>query len=173
MNEISLRAAIDLSNQNTSWSCATCTQPEVYSPNLTYINRTTFQQVSATTVKSFNAYQTDLAWLISGCAIIAVACIALMPMYWGWWRLDRSFTLDPLETAKAFDAPILWDASTDAPPAAWSQALRQRQVCYGKDQYNVVRMMAAGTTVLEGHALKVLPAQTIQEDRELSVSLMS
>lgn len=173
MNEITLRAAIDLSNLSTSWSCASCTQPEVYSPNLAHVNRTTSQQVSASILKSFNAYQTDLAWLISGCAIIAIACIAVVPMYWGWWHLRRSFTLDPLETAKAFDAPILWDASTDAPPVAWSESLRQRQVYYGRDQYNVIRMMTDATTAFESHALKVFPTQIVQESRESAVSLIS
>lgn len=173
MNEITLRAAIDLSNQSSSWSCATCTQPEVQSPNLAHVNRTTSQQVSAPIIKSFNAYQTDLAWLISGCAIIAVACIAVVPMYWGWWNLDRSFTLDPLETAKAFDAPILWDAPTNASPAAWSSSLQQRQVYYGRDRYNVVRMMTDATTVSAAHALKVLPTQLMQPNRQSSVSSIS
>lgn len=89
VNEISLRAAISLTNYSTAYSNATSAQPEVYSPNLTYVNRTLSQQASATIVNSFNAYETDLAWLISGFAIIAVGCVAVAPMFWGFWNLER------------------------------------------------------------------------------------
>lgn len=132
-NQISLRAAITLTNQTTLFSCATCTQPEINSPNLTTVNRTTSQQSSAIIVNSFNAYQTDIAWLISGCAIIALACVAVAPMYWGWWNLERKFTLNPLETAKAFDAPLLRRAADDVLPVDWPEFVQATFVKYSSD----------------------------------------
>lgn len=169
-NEISLRAAIQLTSQNTTWACATCTQPEVYSPNLTAVNRTISQQVSATTVDSYNAYQTDLAWLLSGCAVIVFVCIAIAPMYWGSWNLERQFSLNPLETAKAFDAPLLRDANANSSPLAWSRTMKQTRLRYGPgiDVDNASDGTAADADA--GQPLKVFTTEFFEEDQNYTVS---
>lgn len=137
-NELALRAAIGLTRQSAidaeevSGACATCKQPEIFSPNMTTVNRTTSQLVRATVTTSNYVYQTDFAWLMSGCAIILVACILVAPMYWGWWELGRCYTMNPLETAKAFDAPVLRGISPYTPATEWTRSQLQMRIRYGK-----------------------------------------
>lgn len=169
-NEITLRAAIALSNQNSSWSCATCAQPEVYSPNLTSVNRTTTQDTIATVTSSFNAYQTDLSWLVSGCAIIALVCIIVAPMYWGWWSLERRLTLNPFETAKAFDAPLLRSATNNVNPVDWSRSVKETRVLYGTEPQDLSNTIGGATVTMSGQPLKVYPMQVTQGDRNLTAS---
>jgi hypothetical protein len=36
-----------------------------------------------------------------------LALLAVISLLWGWWELGRSVSLSPLETAKAFGAPMM------------------------------------------------------------------
>jgi len=47
-----------------------------------------------------------------GASVAVTVCVVLMiiPLFYGFWRLDRRATLSPFETAAAFNAPGLVDA---------------------------------------------------------------
>ncbi|RMZ77554.1 hypothetical protein DV737_g4304, partial [Chaetothyriales sp. CBS 132003] len=44
-------------------------------------------------------------------AIMVIALLVLLLPLWGWWQLGRSVSLSPLETGKAFGAPLMHEAT--------------------------------------------------------------
>ena len=52
-------------------------------------------------------FHSDYRFLGAALAVMFVAFMALTALLWGWWDLERSVSLSPLETAKAFDAPLM------------------------------------------------------------------
>ncbi|KAF2816631.1 uncharacterized protein BDZ99DRAFT_494425 [Mytilinidion resinicola] len=51
-------------------------------------------------------YHSDFRYLAGAIVIIFIGLLAVVFLLWGWWELGRSVSLSPLETAKAFGAPI-------------------------------------------------------------------
>lgn len=122
-HELAFRTAISLNNSKSiqfSAESPTSAQPEIIS-----------QEVNATIVTPGPTYRTDFGWLISGFLMILMACLAVAPLYWEWWKLERSFTLNPVEVSKAFDAPLLRLGSTDIPLGAWPRDVKSMRIQYG------------------------------------------
>jgi len=40
---------------------------------------------------------------------MSLAFLALLPLLWGWWHIERTSGFSPLEIALAFRAPLLQD----------------------------------------------------------------
>jgi len=59
-------------------------------------------------------FQADVRYLGAGLVLTACGIGLLALLMWGWWQLERSVTLSPLETASAMGAPILQEAERDA-----------------------------------------------------------
>lgn len=51
------------------------------------------------------------------CAVTFLIIIFILPFFYGFWTLARKTTLSPLETARAFSAPVLRDAPAHADSA--------------------------------------------------------
>jgi hypothetical protein len=68
-----------------------------------YDRHVTMDRTTPTTI-----YRADYRYL-AGALIVMFAGLALVvTLLWGWWSLDRwNITLSPLETRKAFGAPLL------------------------------------------------------------------
>jgi hypothetical protein len=58
-------------------------------------------------------YHSDFRYLAGAIVIMFLGLLAVVFLLWGWWELGRSVTLSPLETAKAFGAPILLGAGPE------------------------------------------------------------
>jgi len=52
-------------------------------------------------------YQSDYSWFAIAIAVTAIATFGCVIPLWGWWDLGRKATLNPIETAKAFNIPRL------------------------------------------------------------------
>ena len=124
-NELAFRTALVTSNQlpgdptltamfSTSSLSLTAAQPEILSPNLTTTNRTLHQKSPMTTVTQETVYKTERGWLAGGFVVMCLSCLAIIPSYWGWWRLGREVIMSPLEIARAFDAPMMQQADPNA-----------------------------------------------------------
>lgn len=59
-------------------------------------------------------YKTNWRYGISATAINLLGIIAVIPVFWGFWTLGRDTTMSPIEIAKAFQAPILDDVTSNA-----------------------------------------------------------
>ncbi|KAH0556782.1 hypothetical protein GP486_005428 [Trichoglossum hirsutum] len=51
-------------------------------------------------------FQSDYRYLGAALGVVALALFATITLLWGWWELDRSVTLSPLETARALQASM-------------------------------------------------------------------
>lgn len=49
----------------------------------------------------------------------------------GWWHIGRPTTLSPLETAKAFGAPLLAECNSNATIKEIVQSVKEKHVKYG------------------------------------------
>ncbi|KAK4498419.1 hypothetical protein PRZ48_011077 [Zasmidium cellare] len=76
-------------------------------PNVTLMDQTLSQPATARTSTSRLVYRTNYGWLSGGFAVVALACLAILPTFYGWWTVEAKLTMNPLEIAKAFDAPPL------------------------------------------------------------------
>jgi hypothetical protein len=65
---------------------------------------------------------------------MTVCILAVVPGFYGWWHLGRSISLDSIETAKAFDAPILGGAAalSNADIDVLVKVVRKRRIVYGE-----------------------------------------
>ncbi|KAH0365385.1 hypothetical protein KCU65_g6098, partial [Aureobasidium melanogenum] len=57
-------------------------------------------------------YDSRYKYLIAATIISLLACCSVLPTFDGYWRLDRPYSLSPIEIAKAFDAPLLRSSGT-------------------------------------------------------------
>ncbi|KAH7092449.1 hypothetical protein FB567DRAFT_238065 [Paraphoma chrysanthemicola] len=67
-----------------------------------------YQNVTVDRITPTTIYKADF-WYLAGALLVIFAGLAsVVTLLWGWWRLDRwNITLSPLETSKAFGAPLL------------------------------------------------------------------
>ncbi|KAH7066364.1 hypothetical protein BKA63DRAFT_571733 [Paraphoma chrysanthemicola] len=66
------------------------------------------RSVTAEKTTPITTYQTDLRYLSGALVVMLGGLVSVVTLLWGWWRLDRwNITLSPLETGKAFGAPLL------------------------------------------------------------------
>lgn len=52
-------------------------------------------------------FHSEYRYLITALAVTLFALLSMLPLFWGRWNLGQPVTLSPLETAKAFGAPIM------------------------------------------------------------------
>ena len=55
-----------------------------------------------------NEYKVVWAWYFGAMAVTLIVSLAILPTFWGYWRLERKTTMSPFETARAFRAPVLF-----------------------------------------------------------------
>lgn len=103
----------------------------VLSPNLSETNRTVQQQVTVFKAYNETVFTVNYAWLFGGSSLIALAGLAIAPLYWGWWHLGRPVSLSPLEIAKAFDAPLLQAVDANGTSEELTKAIGDLRVRYG------------------------------------------
>ena len=58
-------------------------------------------------------YETNHLILSIGMGLIFAAILAILPLYWGFWRLGRKVSLSPLEVAKALHNPSISNSGID------------------------------------------------------------
>lgn len=64
--------------------------------------------------RTVNIYHVDKGLLFGGIAATTLLVVLVAPTFAGWWELGRPVSLDPVETAKAFDAPLLRGPGSNA-----------------------------------------------------------
>lgn len=82
---------------------------------------------AARTVYRSNYLYLGLALLVTLSGIGFVA-----PMFFGWWCLGRKTSLSPVETAKAFNAPLLRGFDSNGDADALRKDVGDRKMKYGE-----------------------------------------
>lgn len=92
------------------------------------------QKITATFAGSELWYITDFRWLAAAVAVMALGTVAAMTLLWGWWQLDHYVTLSPLETGKAFGAPILQGAGPEQEANSIVREIGHERVAHDGDE---------------------------------------
>jgi hypothetical protein len=135
-HELTLRAAIATTHvmpYDLEGNSITNCQPEVAYPNLTLVNRTLEQHATMARSYTETVYQTQVGWVAGAFILIMLACLSIIPTYWGWWNLGRPVTMSPLEIAKAFDAPLLRPTDPNGTAADHIRVVGDMRLRYGLD----------------------------------------
>ncbi len=72
------------------------------------------QHVTITGTEPHNVYVTDGVYVAGAVAVSVVGVLAVLSLYAGVWRLARATSLNLLEVAQAFRAPLLAEADSNA-----------------------------------------------------------
>lgn len=78
-----------------------------------------------------NVYKIEYSYLFTSTAITLSLVVLIMPTFVGWWELGRSVTLNPIETAKAFEAPLLSGPGSNAPLKELISDAGRHRIKYG------------------------------------------
>ncbi|KAK3625280.1 hypothetical protein LTR56_017850 [Elasticomyces elasticus] len=92
------------------------------------------QSVEAKRTVVQNVYQSDLRWFAGAAALEILAAVFVLPLFWGWWTLDSTRLMSPIEIALAFDAPLLKDMHSAAGASEVVKKLGDVCVRYGAVQ---------------------------------------
>ncbi|KAF2107622.1 hypothetical protein BDV96DRAFT_606456 [Lophiotrema nucula] len=79
-------------------------------------------------------YFTDFKFLGIAVGVMILGIVATMSLLWGWWQLDRYVTLSPLETGKAFGAPILMTAGSEQEANCIIREIGHERVAHDGDE---------------------------------------
>ena len=82
-----------------------------------------------------SVYQSNMGYLYAAIGILQLGVIVVLPVFYGWWKLGRKFTMSPIDVANAFSAPVL---SGTTPGADVQQLLREAG--HRRIQYDVKYM---------------------------------
>jgi hypothetical protein len=85
------------------------------------------QQTSTTAV--FKSNYSNLAAALS---VMVLGFLVVIPTFHGFWEMGREASLNPLEIAKAFNAEMLYEQSSNAPIRRLAKSIKNRKVKYGE-----------------------------------------
>lgn len=120
INEMAFRISLSASNtkfMNTSepW------QPQVL----------TMKQM-----RDINVFKSDFRYLIASTVLSFFFVLLITPTFYGWWLLGRNVSLNPIETAKAFDAELLQGPGSNAPQDELIRIVGMRKLKLGEIQFD-------------------------------------
>jgi len=116
--------------------------------NASSIQTTIAQQTSLRAV-----YVSHYSWLGGAIIVMMLTIIAVAPLFLGWWHLGRSVSLSPIETAKAFEAPLLHGDAYNADADLLLEEVGMRRLRYGEAAF----VESSGRRLRLGE-----PSQTVQ-----------
>ncbi|KAK4923562.1 hypothetical protein LTR49_009275 [Elasticomyces elasticus] len=99
LNELMFRAGV----MSTNWT----NLADLIDPGLSIK-----QTLQAEQTVTENVYRSDLRWFAGAAILEIIAVLFVLPLFWGWWTLDKVTLLSPFEVALAFDAPLLKEANS-------------------------------------------------------------
>jgi hypothetical protein len=94
-------------------------------------NSSTIQHVAASQTITVAVYLSQYRYLAVASAITAATIVVVTLTFYGYWHLGRKVTMSPIETAKAFNAPLLRNYDSNAPVNSLIREIGNRSVRYG------------------------------------------
>ena len=92
---------------------------------------TTPQQVRSVSSGSHTIYHTDRLFLALATLASLLAILSVLMTFHGFWRIGRVVSMSPIETAKAFHAPLLRTGDSNAPAKDLVKQFGTKPVKYG------------------------------------------
>ncbi|KAK5675810.1 hypothetical protein LTS10_011541 [Elasticomyces elasticus] len=118
MNDMMFRAAV----LSSSWANLT----QLIDPGLS-----AEQSVTANQTVTQNVYRADFRWYAAATALEILVALAVLPLFWGWWRLDRHVSFSPISFGLALNAPLFREADPAEGARGAIKQLGHTHVRYG------------------------------------------
>lgn len=96
------------------------------------LNSTTSQTVVAREASHRAVYDSRYEYLAAAFAVMLAAILATSSNLFGWWQLERAYSIGPFEIAKAFNAPFLKEADYLGTSEKGFQAIEKKGIQYGE-----------------------------------------
>lgn len=111
MQSLAFRITIDMASSDGS----------VFAPSYTgaaleNLRKSWSQPVSISSSREQTIYRTNRIFVLLGVLVSLAGVAAIFPLYTGFWELGRKVSLNPLEIARAFGAPLLEGMDGNATP---------------------------------------------------------
>jgi hypothetical protein len=111
MQSLAFRITVDMASSDGS----------VFAPSYTgaaleNLRKSWSQPVAISSSRKQSVYRTNRIFVILGVLVSLVGVAAIFPLYTGFWELGRKVSLNPLEIARAFGAPLLEGMDGNATP---------------------------------------------------------
>ncbi|KAI9698653.1 MAG: hypothetical protein M1836_003763 [Candelina mexicana] len=103
-------------------------------------NASTIQKVQATEVAIRTVYRSHYLFLGLSILVTMLGVVFVAPIFGGWWHLGRGMSMSPIETAKAFSAPLLKGHDSNAGTKGILEEVGTKDLRYGE----VVRVNGGG-----------------------------
>jgi Protein of unknown function (DUF3176) len=81
---------------------------------------------------NINVFHSEYKYLLGSSLLSAMFVLLVAPIFWGWWELGRSVTLNPIEIAKAFDAPFFQGPGSNSTEKELVRNTGSRLLRYGE-----------------------------------------
>ncbi|KUJ06293.1 uncharacterized protein LY89DRAFT_412521 [Mollisia scopiformis] len=81
---------------------------------------------------NISVFRSEYRFLVASTVLRTIFIFLITTTLFGWWELGRSVTLNPLETAKAFDAPLLRGPGSNPPLPALMRIVGSRNAKFGE-----------------------------------------
>ncbi|KAI9869326.1 MAG: hypothetical protein M1813_000115 [Trichoglossum hirsutum] len=95
-------------------------------------NGSNLQTVTATATGAVTAYKSNFAYLAIASVIMLAGTVVTLSIFYGWWELGRQVSLSPIETARAFNAPMLQSRNWNGDAKTLLAEVGTRKVKYGE-----------------------------------------
>ncbi|KAF2014965.1 hypothetical protein BU24DRAFT_410655 [Aaosphaeria arxii CBS 175.79] len=102
MRSLAFRITLDMAASDGAVFAPTYT-----SADLDLLRKDWNQTVAVTSSRTQAVYKTSPALVVLGIVLSFLGVAAVMPLYYGFWELGRQVSLNPLEIARAFGAPLM------------------------------------------------------------------
>jgi len=94
-------------------------------------NASQIQYVEARESRLMPVYESNFRYLVLSSVLTTVAILFIIPTIWGYWRLGRAVSMNPIEIAKAFNAPLLRNEDPNQEVGQLIKEVGHRDVRYG------------------------------------------
>ncbi|KAK3632742.1 hypothetical protein LTR56_016212 [Elasticomyces elasticus] len=78
-----------------------------------------------------NVFRSDFRWYAAASVLELIVILFVLPLFWGYWTLDRHLDLSPFSTALALNAPLLEDADQSRGVPGVLEKLGDVRIRYG------------------------------------------
>lgn len=92
-----------------------------------------WQILNITGAYKATVYHSEYPYLAGAIALLLLSVALVLPTFYGFWDLGRPISLNPIETGKAFNAPLLAGPGSNASLEALAKRVGSIEVRYGEE----------------------------------------
>lgn len=128
------------------------------------------QKVAVDMTCEQTVYRSDYQWLTGALAADFIALVAILSLLNRWWQLGRSYTMSPIEIARAFNAPALQSREDNCSISELLESTGSQKLRYGARSFNMparTDFVASGSNGIERNDNRSLKRRLLFDRAEL------